>query len=40
VGRRLDQPNILSGAKYDLREALIVLGIIASICVIAAIVLL
>jgi hypothetical protein len=37
---RLDRPNVLSGAKYDLRRVVIVLGIVASIYLITAVLLL
>jgi hypothetical protein len=37
---RLDRPDILSGARYDLRQIAIVLGVIAAICLISAILLL
>jgi hypothetical protein len=37
---RLDRPDTLAGASYNLREVAIVLGVIASICLIAVILLL
>jgi hypothetical protein len=40
VGQRSDRPYVLSSAKYGLRESLILLAVVLSICLIAAIVLL
>ena len=40
VGQRSDRPYVLSSAKYGLRESLILLEVVLSICLIAAIVLL